>query len=555
MFSSGVMGGIVLKGYGFLCEVSFSGNSAPEMSFSMILDWASSSFLMVVTMIAFSVLVFSSFYMGSDKHKSRFSWLVLLFVLSMMMLILVPNFLILMLGWDGLGLISFLLVITYPTKESLGSGMITFITNRIGDVLFIITIAMSAYLMSWNFFDVGEGLSMLKILGFILLVGSITKSAQTPFSAWLPAAMAAPTPVSTLVHSSTLVTAGIYVLIRFMGSVPMELGFLLFILGTLTSLKGGLAAIFEMDLKKIIAMSTLSQLGLLVQCLGLGSVSICLFHLMTHALFKSLLFICAGVLIYCNKGVQDLRFIKEGLVEFPLISCWMLISCFSMMGLPFMSGFFSKDLILEMMVVKGFSLGLAFGLWVPVVITSIYSVILLSKSLFGSSVGVVSGNCMASGLSWVINVPISLLGMFSMIGGCMISNLFGASHFFFFFFSSTMKMFFFLSPMVAFCLVLILMVFIEEGGFFSEFWGSFLGKLWFSPFFSGSLIFYFLANCNNKVVKEVESGWVENCFGVRSFKLLASDLIMKFNKKGEFIGKYLSSGIIVSLVLMVFMYY
>jgi len=133
--------------------------------------------------------------------------------------------------------------------------------------------------------------------------------------------MAAPTPVSALVHSSTLVTAGIYVLIRFMGRVPIELGFLLFILGTLTSLKGGLAAIFEIDLKKIIAISTLSQLGLLVQCLGLGRVRICLFHLITHALFKSLLFICAGVLIYCNKGVQDLRFIKEGLVEFPLISC------------------------------------------------------------------------------------------------------------------------------------------------------------------------------------------------------------------------------------------
>jgi len=109
--------------------------------------------------------------------------------------------------------------------------------------------------------------------------------------------------------------------------------------------------------------------------------------------------------------------------------------------------------------------------------------------------------------------------------------------------------------MVAFCLVLILIVFIEEGGFFREFWGSFLGKLWFSPFFRGSLIFYFLANCNNNVVKEVERGWVENCFGVRSFKLLASDLIIKFNKKGEFIGKYLRRGIIVSLVLIVFIYY
>lgn len=166
-----------------------------------------------------------------------------------------------------------------------------------------------------------EGLGVLKVLGRLVVVGRITKRAQTPFSAWLPAAMAAPTPVSALVHSSTLVTAGVYILIRFRGRVSLELGILLFCLGTLTSIKAGLAAIYEVDLKKIIAISTLSQLGLLVQCLGLGGISICLFHLITHALFKSLLFLCAGVLIYCNKGVQDLRSVKSRFEEFPLVTC------------------------------------------------------------------------------------------------------------------------------------------------------------------------------------------------------------------------------------------
>jgi NADH-ubiquinone oxidoreductase chain 5 len=175
--------------------------------------------------------------------------------------------------------------------------------------------------MRINYFDVGESLGLLSLLRCSLVIGRVTKRAQTPFSAWLPAAIAAPTPVSALVHSSTLVTAGIYVLIRFSERVSLEWRFFLFLLGTLTSIKGGLAAMFEIDLKKIIAMSTLRQLGLLVQCLGLGGVRVCLFHLITHALFKSLLFICGGVLIYCNKGVQDLRFIKRRFREFPLVSC------------------------------------------------------------------------------------------------------------------------------------------------------------------------------------------------------------------------------------------
>lgn len=231
---------------------------------------------------------------------------------------------------------------------------------------------------------------------------------------------------------------------------------MLFLLGTLTSLKGGLSAIFEIDLKKIIAISTLRQLGLLVQCLGLGRVSICLFHLITHALFKSLLFICGGVLIYCNKGVQDLRFIKSSYKEFPLVSCWIIVSCFSIMGLPFMSGFFSKDLILELIVVSGFSFLIIIMLWVPVILTRIYSLVLLGRSLFRRNMGVCSCQSIKEGLRWAINIPIRLLGLSRVFRGVIIINLFrGVNLRNFFFLRGLLKLGLFLRPIVALILFLI----------------------------------------------------------------------------------------------------
>nr|WMW23657.1 NADH dehydrogenase subunit 5 [Hiatella sp. J YW-2023] len=548
-------------------EVSVTFSSCVDLSFPFILDWASVGFLIVVIFISCNVMSFSSFYMKGDVNKSRFSWLVMMFVGSMVLLISIPNFLILMLGWDGLGLISFLLVITYPTKEALGSGMITFITNRIGDALFIMSIGLLGWLMSWNYFDVEESFGVVKALGCLLVIGSITKSAQTPFSAWLPAAMAAPTPVSALVHSSTLVTAGIYVLIRFTGSISLEWSFMLFLLGTLTSLKGGLSAMFEMDLKKIIAMSTLSQLGLLIQCLGLGSVSVCLFHLMTHALFKSLLFICGGVLIYCNKGVQDLRFISSSYSEFPLISCWMMVSCFSMMGLPFMSGFFSKDLILELMLTSGFSFLIVMMLWVPVILTSVYSLVLLGSSLFKGNMGVCSSKSMEEGLSWLINIPISLLGLSSVFSGVLIMNLFsGVNLSNFFFLSGLLKLMLSWSPMVAVIIFLMYklslsdMYYLINGKDFSIFnktglknLEEFVGKMWFIPVLSGSSSSKFLGKNINLGVKQVEGGWAENSMGPKGVESIMKLYLGLFESQSVFIGKYLSFSfcfVVMYLVLM-----
>lgn len=182
----------------------------------------------------------------------------------------------------------------------------------------------------------------------MLVFAAITKSAQIPFSAWLPAAIAAPTPVSALVHSSTLVTAGVYLLIRFNNLIRvLFISKVLLLLGGLTIFIAGLGANFEYDLKKIIALSTLRQLGLIIRILSMGAASLAFFHLLTHALFKALLFICAGAIIHNIKNFQDIRYMGALIFQMPLTIINFNAANMALCGVPFLSGFYSKDLILE----------------------------------------------------------------------------------------------------------------------------------------------------------------------------------------------------------------
>jgi NADH-ubiquinone oxidoreductase chain 5 len=183
----------------------------------------------------------------------------------------------------------------------------------------------------------------------LIIIAGITKRAQIPFSAWLPAAIAAPTPVSSLVHSSTLVTAGVYLLIRFSFLIYLN-NFLLYV-GVLTIFIAGLSANFECDLKKIIALSTLRQLGLIIIVIGLGLNDLSFFHLMTHAIFKSLLFLCAGVFIHSYGEIQDIRHMSRLDKRLPISSFYFIICSMALCGFPFLSGFYSKDLILELFII------------------------------------------------------------------------------------------------------------------------------------------------------------------------------------------------------------
>nr|UEK25853.1 NADH dehydrogenase subunit 5 [Pachygrapsus fakaravensis] len=324
-------------------------NSLP-VSFVMVFDWISFLFLGFVLLISSSVMFYSGSYMSGDKSFNRFMYLVLAFVFSMGMMVLSPNLISILLGWDGLGLVSYALVIFYQNEKSANAGMLTIMSNRVGDVAILMSIGLMANLGSWNFFLISEYLSDKDwlLLKFLMVMAAMTKSAQIPFSAWLPAAMAAPTPVSALVHSSTLVTAGVYLMIRFSpaleGSTSQSM---LLIVSCLTMFMAGLGANFEYDLKKIIALSTLSQLGVMLSVLALGYPDLALFHLLSHALFKALLFMCAGVVIHSVSGYQDIRFMGCLVKFMPLTVSFMTVANMALCGFPFLAGFYSKDTILE----------------------------------------------------------------------------------------------------------------------------------------------------------------------------------------------------------------
>nr|YP_008081159.1 NADH dehydrogenase subunit 5 [Amata formosae]AGH27319.1 NADH dehydrogenase subunit 5 [Amata formosae] len=348
---------------------------------SILLDWMSFLFMMFVFLISSVVIYYSKSYMMSELNLSRFIILVLLFVSSMMLLIISPNIISILLGWDGLGLVSYLLVIYYQNLKSYNAGMLTALSNRVGDVLILMVISWMMNYGSWNYIFylefMNNDLEMKMISGMIILA-AMTKSAQIPFSSWLPAAMAAPTPVSALVHSSTLVTAGVYLLIRF-NMLLIDTFFLkvLLLLSGLTMFMAGLSANYEFDLKKIIALSTLSQLGLMMSILSMGVPDLAFFHLLTHAMFKALLFMCAGVIIHMMNNIQDIRFMGGISLYIPLTSLCMNISNMALCGIPFLAGFYSKDLILELVSFSNLNLMVFFLYYISTGLTMFYTIRLI----------------------------------------------------------------------------------------------------------------------------------------------------------------------------------
>lgn len=311
-----------------------------------LLDKISITFFSTLCIIVSCVLKFSVIYMNRDLFPDRFHWLVYRFVFSMFCMIFIPHFFFLLVGWDGLGITSFLLVIYYVSNSSWGAGLKTYLINRIGDGLFLVALA---FLLIEGHWDIKGIYKKEMFLGFtiVLILGSFTKRAQFPFSSWLPAAMAAPTPVSALVHSSTLVTAGVYLLIRFHYILPKWIFLILGVVGLWTLYSARLAACVEWDGKKIVAYSTLRQLGFMIVALSLNLKNFAFFHLITHALFKAMMFICVGYFMI-NKGhFQDLRSLSGMWKCSPFVGIRLIISRLSLMGIPFFSGFFSKEFIIE----------------------------------------------------------------------------------------------------------------------------------------------------------------------------------------------------------------
>nr|YP_002456392.1 NADH dehydrogenase subunit 5 [Atractomorpha sinensis]ABX11512.1 NADH dehydrogenase subunit 5 [Atractomorpha sinensis] len=379
----------LLFDYTLLIEWYLFNLNSSSVIMTLIFDWMSLIFMSFVMFISSLVIYYSNGYMSGELNINRFVFLLLMFIFSMMFLILSPNLISILLGWDGLGLVSYCLVIYYQNISSYNAGMLTALMNRIGDVAILISIAWMLNFGSWNYIFYNDFFPFsweLRIILILIILASMTSSAQIPFSAWLPAAMAAPTPVSALVHSSTLVTAGVYLLIRF-NFLLMDLGlsWILLFVGCLTMFMSGLGANFEFDLGSIIALSTLSQLGLMFGILSMGYYEVAFFHLLTHALFKALLFMCAGSIIHNVNNCQDIRYLGSIVYFMPLTSISFNVSILSLCGFPFLAGFYSKDLILELVSLSWVNFLIFFIYFFSTGLTASHSFRLYYYSMFGDN--------------------------------------------------------------------------------------------------------------------------------------------------------------------------
>nr|YP_010610777.1 NADH dehydrogenase subunit 5 [Argonauta argo]WAP91597.1 NADH dehydrogenase subunit 5 [Argonauta argo] len=387
----------------------------------ILFDWVSCSFSSLVCLISSSVCLFSVSYMKEDINSKRFIIILMFFVMSMNFLIFIPSIVSLILGWDGLGLVSFCLVIYYQNNKSLSAGMLTVLLNRVGDCFILGGISM-VMIGHWNYLCIWW-FNYFEVCMFFMVIAGMTKSAQIPFSSWLPAAMAAPTPVSALVHSSTLVTAGVYLLIRFYDnflSVYFFFPFLLFF-SIMTTLMSGICAIFENDMKKIIALSTLSQLGVMMMSLSMGLPMLSLFHLYTHAMFKALLFLCGGNIIHNYNGMQDIRDIKGVIKSLPFTGVIMNICNMALCGFPFLAGFYSKDMIIEMMLSSEVNFFMMFMCLLGVCLTLLYSMRMSLIVMWGDSHSMNYEN-MSDDDNMVIISMLFLVGG-ALFGGYMYQNL------------------------------------------------------------------------------------------------------------------------------------
>lgn len=390
---------------------------------TFLFDWISLIFMSFVLFISSLVIFYRKEYISEDIHINRFILLVVIFVFSIILLIISPNLIRILLGWDGLGLVSYCLVIYFQNVKSFNAGILTALSNRIGDVALLIAIAWILNYGSWNYIfyiEIIKNDLSITLVGVLVILAAITKRAQIPFSSWLPAAIAAPTPVSALVHSSTLVTAGVYLLIRFnILLVDRFIGKFLLLIGGLTIFIAGIAANFEFDLKKIIALSTLSQLGLIIRILAIGFPKLAFFHLLTHALFKALLFICAGAIIHNMKNSQDIRDIG-GLIYFmPLTTSCLNVANLALCGLPFLAGFYSKDLILEVVLLSNLNLFSFFLYFFSTGLTVCYSLRLTYYSLT-RDINQSSLNCL-NDEAWGISISILSLLVIAIVGGSILN--------------------------------------------------------------------------------------------------------------------------------------
>nr|YP_010872795.1 NADH dehydrogenase subunit 5 [Laemobothrion atrum]WGU50359.1 NADH dehydrogenase subunit 5 [Laemobothrion atrum] len=373
-----LLGSVVLSLSALTCYMSWEMSDLVE--YKVTFDSMSLIFVISVSIIALGVFSFSKSYMEGEIPIHRFEKTLLLFVFSMYIMISSKSLLLSLVGWDGLGLSSILLVMYYYSKSSLSAGTLTMVVNRLGDSALILASGSALCFLGSSTLLSDK---MSEIFSFLLFLAAATKSAQAPFSSWLPAAMAAPTPVSALVHSSTLVTAGVYLLMRYSDSLESGSSPLLWVVvsSVVTLYMASLTAMQLYDMKKIIAHSTLSQISLIFFTFSVGMKGLAFFHLITHAFVKATLFLVGGYIISNNGGRQDLRSINFSVKEEPLLSFSLFLALSSLSGMWFLSVFYSKDLIVDSMEDSSYSVVALYLLLLSLSLTSWYSARLMKLIL------------------------------------------------------------------------------------------------------------------------------------------------------------------------------
>jgi len=335
-----------------------------KMEVGFLIDSLTAMMMCVVTFVSLMVHVYTMGYMHGESGYNRFFAYISLFTFSMLMLVMSNNLLQLFFGWEAVGLVSYLLIGFYFTRPSaIFANMKAFLVNRVGDFGFILGIGLVvAYTGTMNYGEIfaklpaientllpGTGWLLVTVIGICLFVGAMGKSAQFPLHAWLPDSMEGPTPISALIHAATMVTAGIFMVSRMSPLYELSDAALSFILviGAITALFMGILGIIQNDIKRVVAYSTLSQLGYMTVALGASAYSVAIFHLMTHAFFKALLFLGAGSVIMGLHHNQDIRWMGGVRKYMPITWLTFLLGNLALIGTPFFSGFYSKDAIIE----------------------------------------------------------------------------------------------------------------------------------------------------------------------------------------------------------------
>ena len=393
------------------------------------------SMLIPVLIVSSLVHVYSIGYMSHDPHNQRFFSYLSLFTFMMLILVTADNYLLMFVGWEGVGVCSYLLVSFWFTRIAANQSSISaFLTNRVGDCF--LTIGMFAMLWAFGNLDYSTVFSVapfisdnvILIVGVCLLIGAMAKSSQIGLHVWLPMAMEGPTPVSALIHAATMVTAGVYLLMRSSPLIEYSNTVLLLCLwiGAITTVFSSLIGLFQQDIKKVIAYSTMSQLGVMVIAIGLSSYNIAIFHLVNHAFYKGLLFLGAGAVIHAVADNQDFRK-YGGLKSFlPLTYSVMLIASLSLVAFPFMTGFYSKDLIIESAYGQFCfsSIVVYFVSTIGAMFTTLYSVKVLYLTFLTNPNGPIVNYKHAHEGDIFMSMPLIILALFSIFFGYITKDIF-----------------------------------------------------------------------------------------------------------------------------------